>query len=98
MMPDPEVIVAGHICLDIFPVFNGQTSASGVISPGKLVKVGPALIAIGGSVANTGLTLHRLGITARLMGKVCLSFARYFHALQCQIAELINAYFLCASS
>jgi sugar/nucleoside kinase (ribokinase family) len=67
---DPEVIVAGHICLDIFPVFNEQTSASGVISPGKLVKVGPALLAVGGSVANTGLTLHRLGITTRLMGKV----------------------------
>jgi|SRR5260221_454368 len=67
---DPEVIVAGHICLDIFPVFDKQTSAGGVISPGKLVKVGPALIAVGGSVANTGLTLHRLGITTRLMGKV----------------------------
>ena len=72
MMPDtdPEVIVAGHICLDIFPVFNEQTSASGVISPGKLVNVGPAQIAVGGSVANTGLALHRLGITTRLIGKI----------------------------
>ena len=67
---DPEVIVAGHICLDIFPVFDEQISASGVISPGKLVNVGPAQIAVGGSVANTGLTLHRLGITTRLMGKI----------------------------
>jgi sugar/nucleoside kinase (ribokinase family) len=38
--------------------------------PGELVHVGPAMLALGGSVANTGLTLHRLGAKTRLVGKV----------------------------
>ncbi|MBC8164080.1 MAG: carbohydrate kinase family protein [Roseiflexaceae bacterium] len=38
--------------------------------PGALVDVGPAALATGGSVANTGLALHRLGVPTRLVGKV----------------------------
>ncbi|MBN1812310.1 MAG: carbohydrate kinase family protein, partial [Anaerolineae bacterium] len=38
--------------------------------PGHLVEVGPAAIATGGAVSNTGLALHKLGIPTRLMGKV----------------------------
>src|SRR5215469_14802740 len=65
-----EVVVAGHICLDIFPTFGEHTSISEMLTPGKLVNVGPAVLAVGGSVANTGLALHHLGISTRLMGKV----------------------------
>lgn len=68
---NPEIIVAGHICLDIIPTFE-QSAASleELLQPGRLTKVGPALFATGGAVANTGIALHRLGVPVRLMGKV----------------------------
>src|SRR5260370_24592553 len=65
-----EVIVAGHICLDIFPTFAADETGEKVLMPGKLVYVGPALLALGGAVANTGLALHRLGVATRLIGQV----------------------------
>lgn len=65
-----EVIVAGHICLDILPDFTQHTPESDMLVPGKLTTVGPATLAIGGAVANAGLALHRLGISTRLVGKV----------------------------
>lgn len=65
-----EVIVVGHICLDIFPTFTDGTTRAKVLAPGALIHVGPALMALGGAVANTGIALHRLGIPTRLMGKV----------------------------
>lgn len=65
-----EVIVAGHICLDILPDFTRHASASDMLVPGKLTTVGPATLAIGGAVANAGLALHRLGVSTRLVGKV----------------------------
>lgn len=70
----PVAVVAGHICLDIIPLFGPnqpQTGApSGMPAPGKLVNVGPAALSTGGAVSNTGLALHRLGIPTRLMGKI----------------------------
>ena len=65
----PEAVVAGHICLDVIPRFEGRGGAD-MFRPGKLIKVGPAVISTGGSVANTGLALHRLGVSARLIGKI----------------------------
>lgn len=66
-----EAIVAGHICLDIIPTFlNRGGDARELLEPGKLIKMGPAVISTGGAVSNTGLALHRLGIGTRLMGKV----------------------------
>ena len=65
-----EVIVAGHICLDILPDFTQHVSGGDMLVPGKLTAVGPATLAIGGAVANAGLALHRLGIATRLVGKV----------------------------
>ena len=68
---DPEVIVCGHICLDVIPRFEaGAARLAQVLVPGKLVNVGPAVTTTGGTVANTGLALHRLGVATRLMGKV----------------------------
>jgi len=66
----PRMIVAGHICLDIQPVFPAGTAAGGVFRPGGLTLVGPALRSTGGAVSNTGLALHRLGVETRLLGKV----------------------------
>ncbi len=66
-----EAIVAGHICLDIIPqIPAGQGGLAALLTPGRLNAVGPAVVATGGPVSNTGLALHKLGIATRLMGKV----------------------------
>lgn len=66
-----EVIVAGHICLDVIPEINTRDKGlEDILVPGKLVNIGPSIMATGGAVSNTGLALHRLGLATRLMGKV----------------------------
>lgn len=67
----PEVIVAGHVCLDIIPDWGEATSElQTALTPGALLKIGPATLSPGGAVSNTGMALHRLGVATRLMGKV----------------------------
>ena len=61
-----DVVVAGHISLDLYPRLLGPAT----LEPGRLVGVGPATISTGGVVANTGVALHRLGVRVRLVGKV----------------------------
>ncbi|MCW5942203.1 MAG: carbohydrate kinase family protein [Fimbriimonadaceae bacterium] len=61
-----EVVVAGHVCLDMIPLLP----RSDPFAPGTLVEIGPARFATGGPVSNTGLSLHRLGASVRLIGKV----------------------------
>ncbi len=58
------IIVAGHVCLDLIPTFPGPAS----LDPGTLVRVGKAVLATGG-VSNTGVALHRLGSSVRLIHK-----------------------------
>src|SRR5690606_21411522 len=66
-----EITVAGHICLDIIPRLGAdQTTPSDLFAPGQVLAVGPATVALGGAVANTGLALHHLGANTRLMGKL----------------------------
>jgi sugar/nucleoside kinase (ribokinase family) len=67
-----DVVVAGHICLDIIPRFTVDAGGDveAYLSPGRLSEVGPVALSTGGAVSNTGLSLHRLGIDTRLMGKV----------------------------
>jgi sugar/nucleoside kinase (ribokinase family) len=64
------VVVAGHLCLDIFPDLSAipEGQFSRLFKPGHLVEAGPAGFAVGGAVANTGLALARLGIPTRLVG------------------------------
>lgn len=69
MATAPEIVVAGHICLDIFPTFQEKTALA-EFRPGALYHVGPAHRSTGGAVANTGLALHRLGMNVGLCGKV----------------------------
>lgn len=66
-----KVIVAGHICLDVTPVFadNGVPFAE-LLMPGKMPNVGEADIHTGGCVANTGLGMKKLGADVRLIAKV----------------------------
>lgn len=67
-----KVIAAGHICLDITPIFpdTGARKLDEVMSPGKLVHVGAPDIHIGGSVSNTGLAMKFFGADVALAGKV----------------------------
>jgi sugar/nucleoside kinase (ribokinase family) len=66
-----EIVVAGHTCLDIIPSLDSMAGrAEELFVPGTLVKVGPATVATGGAVPNAGMALHRLGVAARLMGKL----------------------------
>ncbi len=71
-MPEFDAVVAGHLCLDVIPSFNQSrtTGQKAPLLPGGLVLVGPATFATGGPVSNTGLSLLKLGISTRLMGKV----------------------------
>jgi sugar/nucleoside kinase (ribokinase family) len=61
-----EIVVAGHICLDIIPEMLNDAP----ISPGELIEVGAATLCTGGCVANVGRALHRLGVAVRLVGKI----------------------------
>jgi sugar/nucleoside kinase (ribokinase family) len=62
-----EAVVAGHICLDVFPKLVGGAVA---FKPGQTVEAGPVIFSTGGPVSNTGLALNELGISTGLMGKV----------------------------
>ncbi|SFJ88647.1 carbohydrate kinase family protein [Thermoflavimicrobium dichotomicum] len=65
-----DVIVAGNVCLDLFPSVQQDSQKEWTIIPGRLLQVGPVTTATGGAVPNTGIALHRLGISTRLIGKV----------------------------
>lgn len=77
MKQQKKTIVAGHICLDITPVFPlGKTgdksinTLGNIFASGKLINVDAADIHTGGAVANTGLAMKKLGAEVLLMGKV----------------------------
>lgn len=67
-----KVIAAGHICIDITPVFPPKKAKklTDIMTPGKLINMKEADVHTGGSVANTGLAMKILGADASLMGKV----------------------------
>ena len=67
-----KIIAAGHICIDITPMFKGEkcNNVTDLLVPGKLINVGAADIHTGGSVANTGLAMKIMGADVSLMGKV----------------------------
>ncbi len=72
MQGKSKVIVAGHICLDITPVFSSKQPGKldQILIPGKLIHMDAADVHTGGSVANTGLAMKLLGADVTLMGKV----------------------------
>lgn len=67
-----KIIVAGHICLDITPIFPSKkvNHLNEILSPGKLIEMGAADVHTGGAVANTGLAMKFLGADVSLMGMV----------------------------
>lgn len=68
-----KIISAGHICLDITPVFpagHAYSRIGDLLVPGRLIRTDAASVHTGGSVANTGLALKLLGNDVTLLGKV----------------------------
>lgn len=66
-----DIVCAGHICLDITPVLPAGTAGiQQVFVPGKLTESGELVMSTGGSVANTGIALIKLGISTALVGKI----------------------------
>jgi len=66
-----DVIVAGHTCIDLIPEFySGGENITDVLSPGKLVNMGPMVTATGGTVPNTGGAMEQFGLKTKLIGKV----------------------------
>ncbi len=66
-----KIVVAGHLCLDIIPELPERTSDLGeLLAPGSLTEVGAAVVAVGGSVSNTGQALARLGEDVVLLAKI----------------------------
>lgn len=66
-----DAVCAGHICLDLTPTFTGRLASwNDMFSPGRMTEVGPLQFDAGGSVANTGIALTRLGMETALMTKV----------------------------
>lgn len=69
---EKKVVVAGHICLDITPVFASQntTKIEEIMIPGQLIRTEGVDVHTGGAVANTGLAMKFLGADVKLMGKL----------------------------
>ena len=69
-----KIIAAGHICIDITPVFPKSAGTfsqiSDLLRPGRLIQTEAPDVHTGGSVANTGLALKILGADVKLLGKV----------------------------
>jgi hypothetical protein len=57
MSLDVDVMVAGHICLDVHPDLSGagRKPFEDSFLPGRLIASGPVSYSSGGTVANTGL-------------------------------------------
>jgi sugar/nucleoside kinase (ribokinase family) len=62
-----DIMIAGHLCIDIIPRFpdTGLRNIADLLRPGKLVNVEQATISTGGPVSNTGINMKTLG------SKVC---------------------------
>ncbi|MDF2713229.1 MAG: sugar kinase, ribokinase [Paenibacillus sp.] len=67
MQPTEHAVVCGHLSLDMRPELRSGTA---VIQPGKLIEIGPLHASCGGAVFNTGVALHRLGVSTKLIGKL----------------------------
>ena len=65
-----DIVVCGHLCLDIIPGFPAGAESHDWFRPGRLSLVDAPVISSGGAVSNVGLSLHRLGLPVRLVAKI----------------------------
>ncbi len=63
MSKNYDIMVAGHVCLDLIPeFFNKQPKPlQEILRPGTLVNMGECVMSTGGPVSNTGIGLQILG-------------------------------------
>jgi sugar/nucleoside kinase (ribokinase family) len=61
-----EVLVTGHICLDVITNLVDPTP----LRPGHIVTARPVQLSTGGTVANVGVALRRLGTPVSLLARV----------------------------
>ena len=97
-----EIIVCGQMCLDFLPSMENVTPDN-LASTGKLFETGSMQISTGGSVANTGLALQRLGMKTGLIGLVGDDFVgratlEYLRNREHQLADHISVVEDAASS
>ncbi|MGQ9908999.1 MAG: carbohydrate kinase family protein [Candidatus Flexifilum sp.] len=64
-----DVIVSGHLCLDLIPRMS-HVPIDELATPGRLFEVGQLDYSTGGSVSNTGLALDRLGAHVGMMASI----------------------------
>lgn len=64
-----DIVVCGHLCLDLIPDME-KVTADNLTTAGKLFETGALQISTGGAVSNTGLALHRLGMSVSLISLV----------------------------
>lgn len=71
-MEQIDIVVAGHICLDVTPTFLSPagTLPKDLFIPGKLINMDEVNISTGGPVSNTGIALQKMGVKTKLMSKV----------------------------
>ncbi len=67
-----NAVVAGSIVLDITPVFppGSSRSAAEIFAQGKYNDMDRIRVSLGGCVANTGISMHRLGTRVKVVSKV----------------------------
>ena len=71
--PNYDVIVAGHLCLDMIPRFETDretTNIAELLQPGTLVQMGGMTFSTGGSVSNVGTAMKIFGCSVAFMAKV----------------------------
>lgn len=80
----PQILFAGHVCLDIIPDMTRINDGFNMFQPNRLIQVDGVKFSTGGAVLNTGLAAHRLGVGVRLLvhmgsdelGKILLELVR----------------------
>ncbi len=67
-----DAVAAGHICLDITPIFpaSERTKISEYFCPGNQVFVDQSEISLGGPVPNTGMAMKIFGLNLAVMASV----------------------------
>jgi sugar/nucleoside kinase (ribokinase family) len=67
-----DIMVAGHVCLDLIPRFTTTSSdkIEEILTPGKLLNVKECIISTGGPVSNTGIALQKLGNSVSFCARV----------------------------
>lgn len=62
-----NIVVAGHLCLDLIP--DWQVGSLSSLKPGNMIQVEGLTFSTGGTVSNTGIALKRLGFDPVLMAR-----------------------------